>query len=49
MEAGNWLGHVVDSDKIEIVVDFDMSENFVDYGWNCVEEAEHDIDVAMVA
>ena len=49
METGSVFGSVVGSDKIVIVVDFDMDENSVNFGWNCVEEAEHDIDLEMVA
>ena len=49
MEAGNWLGIVVDSNKVGIVVDFDMSENLEDSGWNWVGETEQGIDVEMVA
>ena len=49
METGSVFGSVVGSDRIVIVVDFDMDENSVNYDWDCVGETEHYMDVEMVA
>ena len=49
METGSVFGSVVGSDKIVVVVDFDMDENSVNSDWNCVGETEHYMDVDMVA
>ena len=49
METGSVFDSVMGSDRIVIVVDFDMDENSVNYDWNCVEGAEHYMDAEMVA